>query len=73
VLDGLHLIQLDEELLDDAAALDAVVLRSLDAIHLAAARSLRGDLARLVTYDQDDQGMATAARAIGLVVDAPDR
>lgn len=68
VLDGLHLIQLDHELLDDAAELDPLLLRSLDAIHLAAARSLRGDLSRLVTYDQR---MAAAAEAAGLVVDAP--
>ena len=68
LLDGVHLIQLDDRLLDDAAELDPPFLRSLDAIHLAAARSLRGDLARLVTYDQR---MAAAARAIGLTVDAP--
>lgn len=68
VLSDVHLIQLDEELLDDAAELEPLRLRSLDAINLAAARSLGGDLGRLVTYDQR---IAAAARAIGLAVDAP--
>jgi uncharacterized protein len=68
VLAGLYLVQLDEALLDDAAELDPLLLRSLDAIHLAAARSLRGDLGLVVTYDQR---MAAAARTLGLVVDAP--
>lgn len=68
LLDGVHLIQVDDYLLDAAAELDPPVLRSLDAIHLAAAHSLRGDLARIVTYDQR---MAAAARAMGLPVDAP--
>lgn len=70
VLGDVHLVQLDESLLDAAAALDPLLLRSLDAIHLAAAHSLGADLGRLVTYDQR---MATAARAIGLAVDAPGR
>lgn len=68
VLADVHLVQLDDALLDDAAELDPLLLRSLDAIHLAAARSLRGDLGRVVTYDQR---MATAARTLGLVIDSP--
>jgi predicted nucleic acid-binding protein len=38
VLRRVDLVQLDDELLDDATTLEAGILRSLDAIHLAAAR-----------------------------------
>lgn len=68
MLRDVHLVQLDEDLLDGAAELEPLHLRSLDAIHLATARSLGDDLGRLVTYDQR---LAAAARAIGLAVDAP--
>ncbi len=68
VLQRIDLLQLDESLLDAAAELDAVILRSLDAIHLAAARELRDELSTLVTYDAR---MAKAAAALGLHVAAP--
>ena len=68
LLRRLDLIQLDDELLDTAATLDGVVLRSLDAIHLAAARTLGDELTAVVTYDDR---MTTAAGLAGLVVDAP--
>jgi len=68
VLERIDLLQLDDSLLDAAAALDAVMLRSLDAIHLAAARVLRGELSAIVTYDAR---MAKAAAALGLHVAAP--
>jgi predicted nucleic acid-binding protein len=68
LLRRLDLIQLDDELLDAAAVLDGGVLRSLDAIHLAAAQLLAGDLTAIVTYDER---MAAAADLIGLPVDAP--
>jgi hypothetical protein len=60
LLRRLDLIQLDDELLDAAATLDGVVLRSLDAIHIAAAP--------VVTYDDR---MTTAAGQAGLEVEAP--
>ena len=68
LLRRLDLIQLDDELLDAAATLDGVVLRSLDAIHLAAAHTLGDELTAVVTYDDR---MTTAAGLAGLVVDAP--
>lgn len=68
VLDRVHLIRLDDSLLDTGAALDARVLRSLDAIHLAAAQRVAADLQALVTYDQR---MAAAAAVLGFVVQAP--
>jgi predicted nucleic acid-binding protein len=68
VLDRVHLIRLDDSLLDTAATLDARVLRSLDAIHLAAAQRVAADLEVVVTYDQR---MAGAAAALGFLVQAP--
>ncbi len=68
LLRRLDLVQLDDDLLDAAAALDAGVLRSLDAIHLAAAQVLGDALTAVVTYD--DRMTAAAAR-LGLPVAAP--
>jgi len=67
LLDEIDLAQLDDELLDLAAELD-VPLRSLDAIHLAAAIELGDELEALVTYDAQ---MTRAAEALGLRVVAP--
>jgi predicted nucleic acid-binding protein len=65
---GLHLIALDDALLDRAGELRPWTPRSLDAVHLAAAMSLGSDLGVVVTYDQR---MAEAARIQGLDVAAP--
>lgn len=62
------LVAISDVLLDAAAALTPVTLRSLDAIHLATALSLGGDLAAVLTYDDR---MADAARSHGLTVLAP--
>ena len=67
-LGTIHLIRLDDELLERAAELEPPTVRSLDAIHLAAALSLGSDLAALVTYDER---MTSAAQAIGLPVVSP--
>jgi uncharacterized protein len=64
----LHLIRLDDRLLEHASALDPPELRSLDAIHLAAALALGPDLAGVVTYDSR---MLAAARVLGLQVASP--
>jgi len=63
-----RLVRLDDVLLDEAAALDGAVLRSPDAIHLAAARALGSALAEVITYDRR---MAEAARGLGLPVASP--
>jgi uncharacterized protein len=68
LLQRISLLRLDDVLLDAAAAIEGTTLRSLDAIHLAAARTLGGALAEIVTYDRR---MADAARGMGLVVSAP--
>jgi predicted nucleic acid-binding protein len=70
LLANIDLLRMSNEVLDDAANLAPGSIRSLDAIHLASARRLRGDLARLVTYDFR---MASAAREIGILVDTPGR
>lgn len=67
-LERLVLITLSEPLLDAAALLDPPDLRTLDAIHLAAARSVVSQLEALVTYDAR---MAEAGVALGLPVEAP--
>ena len=68
LLRRLDLVQLDDELLDSAAALDTGILRSLDAIHLAAAQAFADELTAVVTYDDR---MAAAAVLLGLSVVAP--
>jgi predicted nucleic acid-binding protein len=63
-----HQLDLDRELLERAAALPAAApLRSLDAIHLAAAQTLPA-LRAVVTYDIR---MQAAAQALGLPIEAP--
>jgi predicted nucleic acid-binding protein len=67
LLNEIDLIQLDDELLDLAGELEPP-LRSLDAIHLAAALELGDELEGVITYDAR---MARAAEALGLPVAAP--
>ena len=68
LLARISLLRLDDALLDEAAALNGGNLRSLDAIHLAAARVLGEGLTELITYDRR---MADAAQTLGLAVIAP--
>jgi predicted nucleic acid-binding protein len=63
VLSGLYLVHLDDRLLDAAGTIDPGVLRSLDAIHLAAALSLGDDVSAVVSYDTR---MLDGARLLGL-------
>jgi uncharacterized protein len=62
------LLPLDDRVLDEAASLSPAGLRSLDALHLATALSVRGDLGVFITYD-DRLGAAASDR--GLNVAAP--
>ncbi len=68
VLQRVQMIRLDDDLLDAAALIDPAVVRSLDAIHLAAAPLLARELEAVVTYDGR---MRTAAERIGLAVASP--
>lgn len=67
-IETLTLLRLDDALYQMAADLDPPNLRSLDAIHLAAAMSMGTDLAGVVTYHER---MAASARALGFCVEAP--
>jgi predicted nucleic acid-binding protein len=64
-LEGLALLPLDEAVLAEAASLRPVGLRSLDALHLATALSVRDEIGGFVTYDQR---LADAAGEQGLNV-----
>lgn len=51
-LEGVSLLPIDDPMLDDATSLEPPALRSLDAIHLATALSIRDDLGAFFTYDE---------------------
>lgn len=61
-------IAVSTRVLTEAAAIEQPFLRTLDAIHLAAAASLRASLSAFVTYDRR---LAAAAGEIGLPVLSP--
>lgn len=67
LIDSLSLIPLDDDLLRVAGALELPDLRSLDAIHVAAAYALGGDV-QMLTYDRRQ---ARAARFAGVEAVAP--
>jgi predicted nucleic acid-binding protein len=68
VLDAVTLIDVTTAMFEDAGRLDPTILRTLDAIHLAAALVLGDDLEGMVTYDDR---LADAAVANGIAVIAP--
>lgn len=70
ILARLAFVELDAELARVAAATGSATLRSLDAIHLASAQRMGGEIAAFVTYD-DRQ--AAAAHLLGLDVEMPGR
>ena len=63
LLSQLDLIPLNGALIAQAAEVGAPVLRTLDALHLASALSIRGDLTAFVAYDNR---LADAAEATGI-------
>ena len=68
LLRRVSLVRIDETLLETAAALDPGILRSLHALHVAAAQVFGDELTAVVTYDAR---MTTAAQLLELQVDAP--
>jgi predicted nucleic acid-binding protein len=68
LLRHVDLVRLDDALLDAAGMLEPLALRSLDAIHLAAAQLVAPALRAIVTYDRR---MADAAASLGFPVAAP--
>lgn len=68
VLDSVTLLDVTTDIFEDAGRLDPTVLRSLDAVHLAAALDLGDELDGIVTYDSR---LSEAARANGIAVVSP--
>jgi len=67
-LAAVTLVRLRPAIFDRAGRLRGPDLRSLDALHLEAARAIGDDLAGIVTYDRR---LARAADDLGLAVVAP--
>ena len=61
VLSRVVLVAMDGEILDGAASLQPVALRSLDAIHLATALTLHPEADMFVSYDERLNAAATLA------------
>lgn len=68
ILGSVVRMDVDDVIARVAAALSPTTLRTLDAIHLATAREIGGELDAFVTYDDR---LADAARGIGLPVVRP--
>jgi len=68
VLDSVTLTEVITKIFEAAGRLDPPVLRSLDAVHIAAALDLGDDLEGMVTYDDR---LAEAAASNGIPVVAP--
>jgi predicted nucleic acid-binding protein len=68
VLESVTLIDVSSSILERAALLEPLAMRSLDAIHLATAVDLGDDIDVIVTYDHR---LSEAARTLGFVVAAP--
>jgi len=68
VLARIDLVRINDRVLVAAGEILPLELRPLDAIHLATARQLGADLARIVTYDDR---MAVAAKQLGMKVARP--
>ena len=62
VLSHVALVKIDDVVLEAAARVGPPDLRSLDAVHLATARSLQDGLAGIVTYDTRLARAATRSR-----------
>jgi predicted nucleic acid-binding protein len=67
-LEGVALLPLDDAVLDEASSIDPAELRSLDALHLATALSIRDDIGAFFTYDER---LGEAAADHGLAVVQP--
>lgn len=68
VLDSITLLSVPAETFEHAAELEPLLLRSLDAIHLAAALELGDELDGIVTYDDR---LSDAAELLGVAVISP--
>jgi len=67
-LEGVSLLPIDDRILDIASELAPTSLRSLDALHLATALSVREEVGVFVTYDER---LGDATERQGLTVAQP--
>jgi predicted nucleic acid-binding protein len=65
---SIDLIRVSDRVLDDAARLLPPDVRSIDAIHLATAQQLSGELGQIVIYDDR---MVRAAERLGMRTASP--
>lgn len=68
VLARIDLVRVNDRVLNAAGTLTPADVRSLDAIHLATAQQLGGDLGTLVSYDER---MIVTARQLGIKTASP--
>jgi predicted nucleic acid-binding protein len=68
VLADLDLLRVNDRMLNGAAVIEPLEVRSLDAIHLATAQQLGSELSQLVSYDER---MLDAAQRIGVPTASP--
>src|SRR5688572_17160254 len=68
VLDAVTQVVVDRTVLDRAGALEAPMIRTLDAIHLATALDLQASKIEFVTYDRK---LAKLAKLVGFEAVAP--
>lgn len=68
VLDSITLLVITTSIFEAAGRLDPTILRTLDAVHVAAALELGDDLMGMITYDDR---LADAARSNGITVVTP--
>ena len=68
ILQRIAVLRIDDDVISRAQRIAPPTLRSLDAVHLATATSLRSDLGALVTYDKQ---LASAAVHAALRVESP--
>jgi predicted nucleic acid-binding protein len=68
ILGSVDVVEFDRDIAREAGALEPAALKTSDAIHLATAVAVGGQIAAFVTYDDR---LADAARAAGLPVVRP--
>lgn len=68
LLEAFDYVSIDDEVIEGVMAEPEPLLRSLDAVHLATARTLGAALDALVTYDDR---LADAARGAGMTIISP--
>lgn len=68
VLDAFALVELSRDTFARAGELEPAIMRSLDALHIAAALELGDDLDGIVTYDDR---MSAAAHSTGIAIHQP--